>query len=137
MSLNKYAAAALACSIGLRQMVFVYGTLKRGQRNHGLLEKAEYLGPDQTAGSDWLMTTNGSYPSVSPASSAGVQVHGELYAVDQTTLAAMDRLEAYRELYGREQVRLASGATAWMYTRQANAVQTEWTVDDGNWRGER
>ena len=87
--------------------VFVYGTLKRGQQfNHALADQT-FIG-EATTTSDYRMYNLGDYPGlkeVDPGS--GVQVHGEIYRVNQTCLGQLDEIEAVDQgLYERHEVRL-------------------------------
>lgn len=83
--------------------LFVYGTLMQGMRNHVYLEKAKFLGPAQT-GPEYELMYNGSIP----AAKAGKEtVKGELYEVDDETLASLDVLEEVNEkLYDRREVQI-------------------------------
>ena len=87
-------------------IVFVYGTLKRGHRNSGLLASSKYLGPAKTAFHHFEMVNSSlGYPIVF---SGGVRadrsgfVDGEAYAVDLTTLAKLDHLEGNPSFFKRE-----------------------------------
>lgn len=81
--------------------VFVYGTLLRGCHNHGyFLGGAEFLGDADLV--DYALYNLGSYPGIIPA--GGEAVVGELYQVDDKTLARLDRLEGNGWLYTRKKV---------------------------------
>jgi gamma-glutamylaminecyclotransferase len=103
----------------MSHLVFVYGTLKRGQHNHRLLAKSAYISTATTTGR-WRML-DGGYPVVLPErhkSGAG-KIRGELYVIDDQTLAALDHLEGNGLLYLRRKVPVVTdgGAIhqAWMY----------------------
>lgn len=87
-------------------LVFVYGTLKRGQRNHYLLAGAEYLGPASTE-PKYRLIDCGPYPALlDDVKRCGPEVEplavaGEVYRIDAATLAALDRLEDEGRLYRR------------------------------------
>ena len=107
----------LASPPALRSILFVYGTLKRGLTNY-----ERYLGHAEARGAARFLgsgRTTGSFPVVvRPASMApatrgpvlldrpgtGYRIHGELFAVDDRTLEAMDLLEGVRSghYYKRE-----------------------------------
>lgn len=84
-------------------ILFVYGTLKRGQRNHGLMREARYLGEAVTAPLYTLLDL-GSFPGMIPGGSTAV--HGELYEVGPKLLALLDRHEGVPRLYNRIGIQL-------------------------------
>lgn len=73
-------------------LVFVYGSLKRGCYNHGLLEYAEFVGAGQTEPRYRLLDL-GPYPAMIEHDAAPLAIGGELYRIDAATLARLDRLE--------------------------------------------
>jgi gamma-glutamylaminecyclotransferase len=79
--------------------LFVYGTLKKGFRNHRLLEGAKYLCDGFLSG--YGMHSMGAYPAIRPSSDAP-GVHGELYEITDDMLPSLDRLEGVPHLYTRE-----------------------------------
>ncbi len=78
--------------------VFVYGTLKRGHLNHPLLAGSEFLGAGVTLPTYKMVAT--SFPAIMPDAS-GKPVAGELYDVDDATLARLDQLEREGRSYDR------------------------------------
>jgi gamma-glutamylaminecyclotransferase len=83
--------------------VFVYGTLKRWYPNNPLLEGSEFLGEAVTAPTYKMVTckmVETSFPVIMPDPS-GKQVAGEIYAVDDATLARLDQLERAGRSYDR------------------------------------
>lgn len=102
-------------------LVFVYGTLRRGQINHGLLEHSRFVGAGYIFGTVWAVAA--SWPGFYRDDECAVA--GELYRVDEATLAELDHLEGYvragaaQNLYNRIviAVDLDSGGTvdAWVY----------------------
>ena len=83
--------------------IFVYGTLLKGQHNHGLLAegKAVLIGPGVTDPT-FTMYTNGGYPWITPVGTTAA--FGEVYEVDAATLARHDRLEGHPHFYTRMHV---------------------------------
>jgi gamma-glutamylcyclotransferase (GGCT)/AIG2-like uncharacterized protein YtfP len=86
--------------------VFVYGTLKRGYPNNPLLEGSEYLGEAVTVPTYKAVTVltykmvGTNFPVIMPDPS-GKPVAGEIYTVDDATLARLDRLEGEGRSYDR------------------------------------
>ena len=79
--------------------VFVYGTLKSGFRNHYFLESCELLGGAATV-STYKMIENG-FPVILP-DPGGRPLAGEIYEVDDETLARLDQLEREGSSYDRK-----------------------------------
>jgi len=90
--------------------VFVYGTLKSGFRNHYLLKGAEFFGGAATVPT-YKMIENG-FPVIMP-DPEGKPLAGEIYSVDDETLARLDQLEREGSSYDRKLIdvtlSLASG----------------------------
>jgi gamma-glutamylaminecyclotransferase len=71
--------------------VFVYGTLKRGFENHRLLENSVFVGEARTVTPYSML--DGAFPVLRDRGEHCFQVSGELYEVDEPTLALLDELE--------------------------------------------
>jgi gamma-glutamylcyclotransferase (GGCT)/AIG2-like uncharacterized protein YtfP len=96
-----------------KQLLFVYGTLKRGFGNNLLLRNAEFVGEATTVESDaFVMLTNGRFPAVHRG--IGHAVSGELYRVAPEELRRVDELENHPDWYVRQEVE-TTGGKAWMY----------------------
>jgi gamma-glutamylaminecyclotransferase len=80
--------------------VFVYGSLRAGFGNHGLLEGSEYVGKAFTAPA-FTMLHLGGFPGI--VQSGGTSIVGEVYKVDDDTLRNLDRLEGHPSFYERRQ----------------------------------
>ena len=123
-------------------LVFVYGTLKTGERNHHHMAGARRLGPTTTRHAAYSLLE---YPSASvpgriaPSVEAGGshRIAGELYEVDDAHLARLDILERIGVDYLRTTTDLADGHLAHIYlrspqsTRPALATPTLTTIEDG------
>ena len=72
-----------------RYLVFVYGTLMKGEGNHHYLGDAEFKGEYKTD-KRWGLINIGAFPALVPHVLA---VEGEVFTVDKETLALLDRLE--------------------------------------------
>jgi gamma-glutamylaminecyclotransferase len=110
--------------------VFVYGTLRRGQSNHGLLAKASSLGLDATLPA-WTLHHLGDWPALAQGGSTAVV--GELYEVDAPTLAELDALEEVPTVYQRIPILLRSGRDAMVYVMPAEALTSYPVIDAGDW----
>ncbi|MEH7335795.1 gamma-glutamylcyclotransferase family protein [Neobacillus drentensis] len=75
-----------------KYLVFVYGTLRRYERNHHLLKNAECLADKCWTQGDLFDSGNG-YPYL--VLSSQDWVFGELYQVNDDELQALDLLEEY------------------------------------------
>lgn len=98
--------------------VFVYGSLKRGRYNNDLLRESHFIGERTTQDETWIMRSLGGFPGVVKKYHGGMSasICGELYEVDDNTLARLDRLEGNGNFYNRELVRLRDESeSAWMY----------------------
>jgi gamma-glutamylaminecyclotransferase len=84
---------------GMTHRVFVYGTLKSGFWNHYLLTGCEYFGGAATVPT-YKMIENG-FPVIMP-DPEGKPLAGEIYTVDDETLAQLDQLEREGSSYDRK-----------------------------------
>jgi gamma-glutamylcyclotransferase (GGCT)/AIG2-like uncharacterized protein YtfP len=112
------------------ELVFVYGTLKRGHGNHHWLLDAPFLG--EAVLPDVVLHDLGPFPMAVPGE--GV-VRGEVYGVDAAGLARLDRLEGYPRLYDRRPLPLADGRQAWVYLGRPHQVRHVSAIADGCWLG--
>ena len=103
----------------MSQLVFVYGSLKRGYALHRLLKTADFVGPAVTQPL-YRIFNLGSYPGLVDWP-AGLSIAGELYRVDPECLNQLDRAEGVAEgLYARREIQLANAradhsAQAWFW----------------------
>ena len=84
--------------------VFVYGTLKRGEANHGVMESAdgEFMAESKLAG--YYMVNTPWYPFAAKSDNDDDYIEGELYKVPADKLHILDTLEGYPQLYDRDTV---------------------------------
>ena len=83
--------------------VAVYGSLRKGFGNHGLLEDSIYVGEGITE-ARYTMLHLGGFPGVVKKGNTSITV--ELYDVDDETLRRLDRLEGHPNFYERLPVRV-------------------------------
>jgi len=116
--------------------LFVYGTLRRGEANHGLLQSARCLFR-QARAKGVLVDTGSGYPAMREGDG---DVVGELYEVDDETLGRTDELEDYfgpgdpRNLYERvlRPVRTEAGEMdAWVYVSDRFGASP--VIPSGDW----
>jgi len=98
-----------------RVRVFVYGTLKRGQSNHGLLINDKYIGADSIT-MKGRMVDLGAFPGVIRNQRDEATIRGEVYEVDDDTLNGLDYLEGHPTFYRRDKYKTDTGIRCWMYT---------------------
>ena len=108
-------------------MLFVYGTLMRGQR--AALTGAAFLGEAVVEG--FGLYHLGGYPAIAPADG---RVHGELYEVPDAMWPALDRYEGVPALYRRVEVALVGGGTAQAYVMSPEQVAGKPRIANGDWR---
>lgn len=114
------------------KIIFVYGTLMKGMRNHIYLEKEKFLGVSQTK-PEYELVFNGSIPA---ARSGGESIKGELYEVSEETLKSLDVLEEVdSNLYDRKEIEI-DGKIAIIYLggERMFASDTWEHVPDGDYR---
>ena len=85
-------------------LVFVYGTLKKGFRNADLLSDATYI-TDCITQAEFNMKSYGAFPILLEYEEVAF-IKGELYKVNSETLALLDELESLGELYDRRFIML-------------------------------
>jgi gamma-glutamylcyclotransferase (GGCT)/AIG2-like uncharacterized protein YtfP len=111
-----------------RQLVFVYGTLKRGEKNHHWLEGASWQGEAELSGV--LLHDLGPFPMAVIGEGTAI---GEVYAVEERGLARLDELEGYPRLYDRQMLSLNDGRQAWVYLGRPRQVRHAPLVVGGSW----
>lgn len=87
-------------------LLFVYGTLKRGQCNHRLLASQEFLGEAVTE-PRYRVVDLGPHPGLVLDAGSGVAVKGELWAVSDECLTALDAFEEVPGPFVRAPVAIA------------------------------
>ena len=92
----------------MSELLFVYGTLKRGGRNQRQMAGLAFVGPARTQPGFRLYDVGG-YPGLVAEPDERNGVSGEVWSVDAAGLARLDRFEGVAEgLYRREVVPLQS-----------------------------
>jgi gamma-glutamylaminecyclotransferase len=106
-----------------KHLVFVYGTLRIGHSNHHLLKEAYCYGIGSTDARYAMYLISG-YPYVT-SSEVRYPIVGELYAVDDETLKALDSMEGHPRYYERRETAVTvceNHHVAWMYFRDPQGL---------------
>lgn len=110
------------------QLLFVYGTLMRGESHHRWLREATFLGPHRTAPL-FALYDLGAYPGLKRGRFA---VSGELFALSGTALRRIDDFEDCPRLYARVPLLTPQGR-AWVYLYRGT-VRDHPLIPSGDWR---
>jgi len=94
--LNKSGFTKEAIAVKNLIPLFVYGTLREGEKNHHMLEDAEFLGNKTLPG---FVRTKGAGPAIVPGDKDDF-IEGELYQVGPEVLEKIDEYEG--DEYPRE-----------------------------------
>lgn len=119
----------------MKHKVFVYGTLKKGNTNHCVIEGSTAHGEAETVENMGLYDL-GPYPFAMRGQHYKSTIKGELYEVNQTTLKRLDKLEGYPRLYTRQKVDVRQQKTvhkAWIYLLNRQNPPRALIVEDGDW----
>lgn len=117
-------------SAGIR--VFVYGTLKKGHPNHGLLRDSDFLGRCRISGR-MRMVDLGYYPGVVPATGRdATDIFGEVYRIRPEVLDTLDVLEGHPAYYERKRVP-TPWKGAWCYLLPAEYAEKNDVLQSGMW----
>lgn len=120
------------------QLVFVYGTLRRGGSNHFRMAGAEFISSGTITGRmyriDW-------YPGL-VLDEAGGEIHGEVYSVGPEQLEALDVFEGLSagEIEGSEYRRVlttvvrrdSQTTSAWVWEWLGETDESR-RLEDGDW----
>ncbi len=120
------------------QLVFVYGTLRRGGSNHFRMAGAEWIAPGTVRGRlyriDW-------YPGL-VLDDAGEEIHGEVYSVGPELLSALDVFEGlsageiegseYRRVETTVMPRNSQPLTTWIWEWLGITHESQ-RLTDGDW----
>jgi gamma-glutamylaminecyclotransferase len=117
-----------------RTLVFVYGTLLFGEYNHRHLTGARLIGAATTPPAFHLHDL-GPFPGLVAGGEHAVS--GEVYAVDEATLAALDLLEDHPRFYRRTSIVLADGANVETYLLTPEQVAGHPIISSASWRAHR
>jgi gamma-glutamylaminecyclotransferase len=97
-----------------KAILFVYGTLKRGERNHHLIADQLFI-REATTAPRYRVFDLGPYPGLVREAASGLAVRGELWAVSDCCLAELDDFEGVPGLFVREQIEVEEYEEVWAY----------------------
>ena len=119
----------------MAELVFVYGTLKKGFSNHRLLEKDKFMGEAETI-DQYAMYVQG-IPYVNYDETVS-EITGELYQVSNLSLLMIDLLEGHPSWYYRKKIHIETDKgklyKAWMYF---NEQKTNNLIESGTFEKTR
>jgi len=115
--------------------LFVYGTLKRGQYNHSVLEAHCTLLEELTLPRKGIMFHADAFP-VLCMDEPLTPIMGEIYDCPREILARTDRLEGYPDLYDRHQLAIPPYGLVYVYVQNKTDCDSyKKIIPDGNWKG--
>lgn len=109
-------------------LIFVYGTLRSGERNHHWLRQSTRVGDHRTTAAFRLLDVGG-FPGA--ILGGNQRIVGEVYRVKRVTLGRLDQLEGYPEVFDRMQIDTEFGA-CWMYLYR-KLVDSQPVIPSGDW----
>jgi gamma-glutamylcyclotransferase (GGCT)/AIG2-like uncharacterized protein YtfP len=115
----------------LRTRVFVYGSLLTGESNHRFVARSTLVGEARTQ-DIFSLYDLGAYPAL--VAGGRHAVIGEVYEVDEATLAELDRLEGHPRVYERTPITLADSSHVVTYLMQRSRVDGCSQIESGSWR---
>lgn len=113
--------------------IAVYGSLREGLGNHGLIRGSKLLGTFKT-NPEYSLYTLGGFPGLKPNGKTAVTM--EVYEVDEDTARRVDQLEGYSPnrpatFYDKVDIETPFG-TAGVYTYVSN-IEEDRLVQSGDW----
>lgn len=128
------------------KVVFVYGTLKKNQSNHRLLNNAKFIG-EATTIDKFVLVDFGSFPTLAKPEKnmTGYSIHGEVYELNN--FDRLDQLEGFYKVdhpdnyYNRDIYQIKCNnetISAWIYMRNSTLAEIVKNskykhIPSGNW----
>lgn len=116
--------------------VFVYGTLKKGFRNHRMIQDEEFVGPASTLNNYSMVVTKNTaapFPIVFPDGREGKKgaIYGEVYKVKPKVIRNLDYLESNGTMYKRSitpvYIAFKDGSTKKIYAFMYKGKKDYWS----------
>jgi gamma-glutamylcyclotransferase (GGCT)/AIG2-like uncharacterized protein YtfP len=111
-------------------LVFVYGTLRRGEANHREIEAGRFVGTARTR-AELTLVDLGDYPGLLEGGRDSVE--GELYDVDADHLARLDAFEEHPTLFVRRTIHLDDGREVLAYLLPRERAGEGPRIPSGDW----
>lgn len=119
-----------------KNLIAVYGSLRKGLGNHKLLENAKYLGEFESSPSFTMYSVSNCYPGLLRKGNTSIIM--EAYLVSDKELERINVLEGYRDNqtkslnhYNKETLETPFGVASW-YEYNRNPVTLR-VVESGDW----
>lgn len=114
-------------------LVFVYGSLLRGNHNNGRLKDDVYFREGLTK-PEYTLYSLGPFPGM--VEGGDVSVRGELFWLSHASLKHLDAMEGHPTFYCRTLIELSDGTFAWTYIYQmgAHGIVNPPVVKTGYWK---
>lgn len=114
-----------------RVLIFAYGLLLKGESEHSLVAKAEFVGEVRTKPAFTLVDL-GVYPALVVGGSTAVL--GELYGMDKQTRFVLDVRHQCPVLFQRVSIELECGSVVDTYAMRDEQVRGKRRLKYGDWR---
>jgi gamma-glutamylcyclotransferase (GGCT)/AIG2-like uncharacterized protein YtfP len=111
--------------------VFIYGTLRRDERNHAQLDGARFVGHAYTA-PRYALVDLGEYPALLEGGTDAV--HGEVYEVEPSHLERLDAFEEHPTVYVRRSIELEGGRRVFAYVLPRERAGDAPRIPGGDWK---
>ena len=115
----------------MERLLFVYGSLMRGEPANRLLEGARFVAESSTA-PGFALVDFGDWPGMLREGDGAVR--GELYAIPEALVPTLDRYEDHPAVFLRQEIDLADGTRAEAYLIRAESARGRPRIASGDWR---
>jgi gamma-glutamylcyclotransferase (GGCT)/AIG2-like uncharacterized protein YtfP len=112
--------------------LFVYGTLLSGEGSHTRLGRSRMVAEEVCTEPRYTLISLGLFPAM--LEGGKTSVWGEVYEVDDATLAAVDWFEGHPTVYRRTWVHLRGGESVQGYVLARRRAGSYPLITSGDWR---
>lgn len=124
-----------------RTLIAVYGSLRKGLSNHGIIQEALYIG-EFTSEPVFKMYDLGAYPAITHGGNSSIEF--EVYAVNEQELEKVNSLEGFHEdrddnYYSRAIIKSPFGKAYYFFFSETGKLSHNLDdggllVESGNWK---